>query len=319
MQERLLYHSFPRRDRNSAVEIDTGCKVLSLIRDAGLLLAPEIVKWQYSHADGTPPRKQEIQQTRVCFTELSPSELPRHAENFGHFALEFRIDVLKGLGAIPVFYIPQSGGVAETPAELGSIVVMQSIDAAALVMRLAQMKQDIEAAPSPTSGRRDWTFGSDTQKKFSLDVEETRRVIEALTYGLTPPAMLFHGLLGLLHLFYPADDVIHNDDLAYYRQREWRIGRNFAIRGEDVMRLPSAELIERVLNIDGAFWGDEFPRGSGSKKRRAEQLLVYPGIGGKRIIEAVNRVIVPPGAVERAKTIMQGLNSSPPVISLADI
>jgi hypothetical protein len=316
MQERFLYHSFPRRDRNSAVEIDTGCKVLSLIRDAGLLLAPEVVKWQYSHADGTSPRKQEIQQTRVCFTELSPSELPRHAESFGHFALEFRIDMLKGLGAIPVFYIPQ--GVAGTPAELGSMLVMQSIDAAVLAGRLAQVKQDIEAAPSVITARREWKFGSDTQKLFSLDVAETSRVIEALTYALTPPDMLFHGLMGLLYMFYPADDVSHDDALAYYRQREWRIARNFAIRGEDVMRRPSEELIKRALNIDATFWGDEFPRGSGSRRRRAEQLLVYQGIGGKRIIEMVNRVIVPPQAVERAQDILKGLNPPPPVVSLAE-
>jgi hypothetical protein len=318
-QERFLYHSFPRRSRNSTVEIDTGCKVLSLIRDAGLLLAPEMVKWQYSHADGTPPRTHEIQQTRICFTDLSPSELRRHAENFGHFALEFRIDALKSLGAIPVFYIPQPGASAEPPAEGGSIVVMQAIDAAVLIGGLARVKQDIEAASSSTSGRRDWLFGSDSQRLFSLDVAETRRAIEAFTYGLTPPDMLFHGLMALLYLFYPADDVIRNDELTYYRQREWRIGRNFAIRGEEVMRRPSAELIERVLNIDRAWWGEEFPRGSGSMERRVEKLLVYPGIGGKRIIEMANRVIVPQEAVERAKTILKDLNPSPPVISLADI
>src|SRR5271165_6017221 len=99
IEERFLYHSFPRRGSNSAVEIETGCKVLSLIRDVGLLLAPEAVKWQYTHADDTPPRIQEIWQRRISFTELLPSELPRHAETFGHFALEFRIDTLKSLGA----------------------------------------------------------------------------------------------------------------------------------------------------------------------------------------------------------------------------
>jgi hypothetical protein len=126
---------------------------------------------------------------------------------------------------------------------------------------LAQVKQDIEAAPSVITARREWKFGSDTQKLFSLDVAETSRVIEALTYALTPPDMLFHGLMGLLYLFYPADDVSHDDALAYYRQREWRIARNFAIRGEDVMRRPSEELIERALNIDATFWGRRISAG----------------------------------------------------------
>ena len=57
-KERFFYHSFPRRGSNTDAEIDKGCKILSLICNAGLLLAPEVVTWQYPHADGSPPRTQ---------------------------------------------------------------------------------------------------------------------------------------------------------------------------------------------------------------------------------------------------------------------
>src|SRR5260370_1024189 len=105
--ERYFYHSFPRRGRNENVEVEKGLKVLELIRDFGLLLTPEITAWEYPHADGSRPREMTMVQRRACFTELSPRELPRHASEFGHFALEFEVDTLKSLHALPVFYLPR--------------------------------------------------------------------------------------------------------------------------------------------------------------------------------------------------------------------
>jgi hypothetical protein len=319
MEERLLYHSFPRRNRNSATEIENGFKVLSLIRN-GLVLAPESLKWRYSHADGTPPRGHEIKQTRICFTELSPSELPKHAESFGHFALEFRFDTLKGLGAIPVFYIPQTSGEVGEGAELGSTAVMHLIDAMILVMRMRDMKKTLDRAAAASLIRLDdWEAGWQNPRMFSLDVAEGRQIIEALTYALTPPESLENAIAALLNLFYPADDVARNAALRYYRQREWRIFGNFAVKDEEVMRAPSSELIDRLLDIDAEFWGEEFPKGSGSGKRRAEEVFVYPGICGNPIIETVNRVIVPQEAVEKAKNILKVLKQPPPVVSLGSV
>ena len=88
IQERFFYHSFPRRGRDTQAEITKGCEILTSIRDFGLLLTPEITKWQYPHADGSPPREQQIPQRTACFTELSVAELQRHAKEFGNFALD---------------------------------------------------------------------------------------------------------------------------------------------------------------------------------------------------------------------------------------
>jgi hypothetical protein len=106
--ERYFYHSFPRRACDQEAETDVACSILEIIRDFGLLLAPESVKWQYEHKDGSPPRATQVLQRRVCFTELAPDELRGHARRFGHFALEFTVSTLKSLGAIPVFYIPRA-------------------------------------------------------------------------------------------------------------------------------------------------------------------------------------------------------------------
>ena len=181
-KKRFFYHSFPRRGSNTDAEIDKGCKILSLVCDEGLLLAPEVVKWQYPHADGSPPRTQTYIQRRACFTELAPADLSEHAEIFGRFALEFEIDVLKGMGALPVFYIPQA--TTREPSEinnLGSVLVNQMIDAAVLAMRMAELKTIADAAPDGT--RLNVTMGLNKFKDFSLHAKETRNTLEALNYG----------------------------------------------------------------------------------------------------------------------------------------
>jgi hypothetical protein len=164
--ERYFYHSFPRRSRSPAREIPSGLAILELIRDHGLLLTPEIAHWEYPHADGTPPRSASMIQRRVSFTELSPSELARHSENFGHFALEFEIETLKQLGAMPVFYVPHT---ADGAGSLGKTVVMQIIDAMRLIDRIARVVPILEQAPADLPALQ-VTFGmTDNQKAYNLN------------------------------------------------------------------------------------------------------------------------------------------------------
>jgi hypothetical protein len=106
IQERFFYHSFPRRGAATAAEIEKGKQILTAIRDFGLVLTPQLIEWSQQSL-GAPPRTLPILQKRVCFTELSPKELPGHTEKFGHFSLEFEIDTVRRLGAMPVFYVPQ--------------------------------------------------------------------------------------------------------------------------------------------------------------------------------------------------------------------
>jgi hypothetical protein len=282
--ERYFYHSFPRRGRETTAEIEKGCQILSMMRDFGLVMAPEIVKWQYDHADGSPPRTSEVLQQRVCFTELEPQELPRHAQKFGRFALEFTVPTLKSLGAIPVFYIPRAMSVPDGAEGAASTLVMQFIDAMILVMRIACVCEAIA-----TSGQREGTFPctlgfkESGNKTFNLDVGEATRVLEAFTHAITPPDMLLPALEGMLKFFYPADDVRRDEVLGYYREREWRIACNIAIRGVEMMQLPNAELIERLKALDRDFFGREFPPNSG--RSLAEGVFVLPGLGDKRILQ----------------------------------
>src|SRR5713101_4938638 len=102
LHERFFYHSFPRRGASTDAEAEKGKKILAAIRDFGLVLTPQFIEWSQPSL-GAPPRVLPILQKRVCFTELSLNELPGHAEKFGHFSLEFEIDRVRRLGAMPVF------------------------------------------------------------------------------------------------------------------------------------------------------------------------------------------------------------------------
>ncbi len=315
--ERFFYHSFPRRGHSTSKETEKGCKILSLICEAGLILAPEVVAWSHPHADGTPPRTAQVIQRRICFTELAPGELAEHAKEFGNFALEFDVHTLKRLGAMPVFYIPlATGDNTDGVRSLGSTLVLQSIDAMMLAMRLVELKKIVDDPSSPPSV--EIVLGNDRPQAFQLNVSETRKVLEALAYAITPADMMEHALTGLVSCFYPADNLRNDSALAYYRQREWRIAWNFAINDVDVMRRPCDELIARLLEIDADFFGRDFPTMS-DPRQLASEALVFPGIANKRIIEMVNRVVVPRAALASARTIVARFAPSIPVVCIEDV
>jgi hypothetical protein len=316
--ERYFYHSFPRRMRDTAAEIEKGCQILSLMRDVGLVMSPEIVPWGYEHADGSPPRTSEVLQQRVCFTELEPRELSRHGQKFGHFALEFTVPTLKSLGAIPVFYIPRAMSAATGAEGAANTLVMQFIDAMVLVMRINGVRSAI-AKSGQREGTFPCTFGFTESgcKTFDLDVGETTRILEAFMHAITPPEILLPALEGILKFFYPADDLRHDEVLGYYREREWRIAGNIAIRGVEMMRRPSTELVERLKALDSDFFGREFPPSSG--KCLAEGVFVLPGLENRRILQMVNRVIVPEAAVSKAQAILKDLPEAPAVAALESL
>jgi hypothetical protein len=330
--ERYFYHSFPRprRGKEQKGEVQKGLKILELIRDFGLLLTPEITVWEYPHADGSPPRKMEMVQRRACFTELSPRELPRHAREFGHFALEFEVDTLKSLHALPVFYIPRGN-----TSSLGQVLVIQLIDAMCLVDRIARTKQFIESTATSRS-RQNFEFGfSDRKRLFNIDIDELQRSIEGITYAITPPEMLSLGLEGTMNFFYfaDADQTRENSALKYYRQREWRIAGSIGGVGGELMGLPSSTLIDRLLALDSDFYGREFPRqgvvltnptltNRSFGNRLVDWVLVYQGIDERHIIGAARRVVVPREAIDGAKTILAKhfkKSSPPPVVAVEDL
>jgi hypothetical protein len=84
-----------------------------------------------------------------------------------------------------------------------------------------------------------------------------------------------------------------------------------------MMRRPSTELIERLKALDNEFFGREFPPNSG--KSLADGVFVLPGLENRRILQMVNRVIVPAAAVSRVQAILKDLPEAPAIASLESL
>lgn len=293
------------------------------IRDFGLLLTPQLIEWQQPSAGDAPPRILPVTQKRVCFTELSPHELPAHAERFGHFALEFDIDVVRCLGAVPVSYIPQPSKTAADGSAVGTGLLAIATDCWAVVQRMAFLDRTFKG-PIPVLEKFSMEVGFassvDGKGKYTLDRDKSKNFLAAIGHAVTPWTDLEHGAYGLLNFFHPTDNAKSDRTLEYYREREWRIAYSFALNLPDgsraeVMHVPTADERRRFVEIDPEFFDRTIRRDVGDVQT-LDASLVYPGLGGKRIIDVVRRVIVPALAVERAREVLAELESPPPVVSI---
>lgn len=327
--ERYFYHSFPRRGASMAEKTDKGCKILAAIRDFGLLLTPQLIEWQQPTSGGAPPRTIPVLQKRVCFTELAPPELPSHADRFGHFSLEFDIDVVRSLGAVPVFYIPQPSKIAVDGSAIATGLLAIASDCCAVMERMAFLDKTFRG-PTPVQEKLKVDFGfagspdgRGSRGKYTIDRDEAKNFLAAVGHALTPWTDLANGAYGLLNFFHPTDNAKVDSALEYYREREWRIASAFVLNLPDgsrveAMHLPTADERKRFMEIDPEFFGRTIRRDVGNVQT-LDAALVYPGLSGKRIINMVRRVIVPAFAVDRVREIFGELRRPPPVIAIDDV
>lgn len=115
-----LYHSFPRRATPKLD--DTYAKGLSILRSIlrfGLLVTPEVIKWQVRKS--VEPTL--VSQKRACFTALDSDDLNAHARVFGPFAIGFERKILEGIGATPVFYAPRDIESFKLKENIGSFYI----------------------------------------------------------------------------------------------------------------------------------------------------------------------------------------------------
>jgi hypothetical protein len=297
-----------------------GCQILASIRDVGLLLLPEYFEWHQPTTSGVP-RSFPVLQSRVCFTDLHPSELAQHAARFGEFSLEFDHSSLRALGAIPVFYIPQPMGSVRDGNGVGAALIAIATDARVAVQRMALLENCLNG-PVPVNPEIELNLGfvgsPNDMGNFRLSVPEAKNFLRAIGHGITPWMQLSDGLGALLNYFYPADDARHDKLLDYYRQREWRIACKFAVEGAEVLRAATEGERNRILEIDPAFFGRQITTDNGVVNA-LDHALLHAGIDGNAAIEMVRRVIVPEEAVEDVTRILAKLASPPPVIRTEDV
>ncbi|MFM0752613.1 hypothetical protein [Paraburkholderia strydomiana] len=320
MDQRFFYHSFPRRHGDhSDAAIEKGLKILAAIRDFGLFLTPEPIEWSQPLGDN-PPRLQPRLQRRVCFTELAPNELQRHAKTFGDFALEFDYSAIRSLGAMPVFYVPRAESGVQDGNLLGVGLTTALIDAEAIVQRMAFLERTFS---DPRCAERiavdiGWSENPDGRGVYDIDRVESQKLMAAACHATTPLPMLQGALEAMLNLFYPADNTKHGLDLDYYRQREWRIAFKIQLEGKELMQDLSEEATERAVDIDPQFFQRviSMPTVKGTV---AQLTWAYAGINGRSILQHCSRLIVPDGALDSARDLLTAVPNAPLVVTYSDL
>jgi hypothetical protein len=326
IQERFFYHSFPRRSASTASEIEKGKQILAAIRDFGLVLTPQFIEWSQPNL-GASPRTLPVLQKRVCFTELSPYELPGHAEKFGHFGLEFEIETVRRLGAMPVFYVPQPLSDATDGSLVGAALVAIATDLRAVVQRMAGLNEVLHGA-IPVSPKFNFDAGfagsPDGRSNFTIDRDEAKNFLAAIGHAVTPWTELRVGADALLNFFHPTDNKRADKALEYYQEREWRIACGLRLKGRDgqpdvdLLYLLTPEERRRLLEIDQEFFTRKVQTGTGEADT-LDLALVLPGLHSQRLIQMVRRVIVPAAAVKDTIELLSVLDHAPPVVSLDEI
>jgi hypothetical protein len=317
---RSFYHSFPRRLPSEAPDlfIARGLELLKGIKNIGLVLAPEVVEWRIPQVDGTM-KVIRNRQRRICFTELSESELSGHAQTFGPFSLEFRIEVLRQFGVLPVIYVPQMVEGDSLLSSFGPVIVWMfenaryTLDLLDQLSKLSDPQSALEVArrsnPQVASMDPNYTLtlqNHDEDKKIAQKFEVEARVVRGLlgylSYKTAPFDLMRGAIYAAQNLFYPTDDQINDRLLSYYRQREWRIIPGATVQGRSNARMATQVEREFLLGLNHRFWSREIKDDKGTF-RRVDEAHVIDEFQGKHISEFIGRIIAPLEALDEAREV----------------
>ena len=318
MDQRSFFHSFPRpRGETVADAMKKGLRVLELVMNFGLILAPETVVWRLPQVDGTD-REIEVEMCRICFTELGETELPAHSERFGAFALEFSISRLRQMRALPVIYMPQSVSADQGFSNAGSLLVAMLGHVKYTLDQLENLRRHTDEewvkanVVGATSIQDDAVFdlrntndSGSISATYKIPMNTTRDLLAFVGFQNAPMWMLRNSLEFLENLFYPTDNEESEELLVYYRQREWRIAPGLSVDGSTLERELTVEEKCRVIEVAPDFWTHEIRR-RGISLRRIDAAKIIDHLDGRPVHEQICSVIVPAGALDDAKRIVNG-------------
>jgi len=275
MPDYRLYHSFPRGAAPQEEE-RIGLATLDSLARIGLLLTPEITYWAESMNDGGSTRFASMTRS-ISFTYLREDELAEHAATFGRFAVEWEVSDLRKLGAMGVIYLPRNGGdLTDDYAGASESMLARLVDVQAVL-------EFIRDEPN-------------------IDIT-----------GVRPLDELIGALQAFVGLVAQTEPEEGDDPMAYYNEREWRIGqgaRHHAL-GELASELSTSEM-QAIADINPAFFRKEEEYRTGRSERIA-QCRVCRAFDGEPILATARRVIVPSSCSEAARSILDdaGLTDLP--------
>jgi hypothetical protein len=313
--DRHLYHSFPRprADEFEDATLERGLSILAFMKEAGLVLAPEVINWDVSVIGGGAEQLR-ILQRRACFTELSAAELAAHCAIFGPIALSFDIARLRGSGATPVIYVRQDGGENALSA-ISTFCVHGAYHIQHVLRRLQGLKElsdpalEARRVGTPVAPNYELTLQNTNPAgkvvaEYNVPASNVRHVLQHVGFSTIPFDHSIGVLNVFLNMFHPADDIHTGEPPRYYRQREWRL-----IAGDtNYDDWPSGRSLSdpemaRLQEIDSQFWSCELMV-DGVSRRRSALALVYDPVPNWNFFELVEAIFVPERALEPARAIV---------------
>jgi hypothetical protein len=304
-----FYHSFSRRSRNE----NSSLKVLDLMCKNGLLLTPEILIW----ADLIDPSKTHsttVEQKRICFTELSETQLADHSKIFGSFALEFPHDCFRKIGGMPVFYIRSkldSSGFYSDP------VSNHFLSNLSYPIRLLNSLVDAREYINNHNDGFGMTMVKDGSASYhDFDPEAAEAIGRYLTtleerLSIRKFIDVRNGIQTMSSLFYPTDNARSETPLGYYQQREWRI-----IGGIGQVYLASDEQIKELISLDEEFFGKKHDFISYGERIFASECAFLKLVENEHVLTYASRLLVPSDALASAREVLSSHGINLPVDAL---
>jgi hypothetical protein len=137
---------------------------------------------------------------------------------------------------------------------------------------------------------------------FQMSPGTIKNFLSYIGYGKSPFDLMTGALTLVQNLFYPTDDDIHDVQLEYYRQREWRLVEGLRVAGTSQSRLLTEREKETLLNIDERFWSKEIVYNE-VRFRRVDDAFVIDKFEGRDVTEMISAIIVPPEAYAEARNL----------------
>ena len=304
-----FFHSFPRR-RQSESETDAHHKGLQILRHIvanGIMLVPEIVTWH------DKSMMMSLCQLRFCLTALESSELQKHSKIFGDFSLEFSSSFIRKLGGMPVFYMPQALEVNGSFSGVGSSLIRAIEEIRHLLEMVSDLDSAINSKPDAmvVKARVLGAF-ADNQKEFvtqafDLDRDELKKTLEFLGAEKQSFQQLANWAVYMQNIIYPTDNQKLDQELSYYRQKEWRIVSGLGHASGQQDRELTKEEKRKLILLDEHFWKHELTHhlSSGLQKfRRVDRTRVIEKLEGRPIVEHLSAVYVPISILDEAQAIV---------------
>jgi hypothetical protein len=314
LHDRFFFHTFPRSGQSESPEatLNRALDILSFMKEAGLVLAPEIVKWELP-LQGGGVEHLSILQRRACFTELSIAELDRHAATFGPISLSFNIDKLRAAGLTPVVYVPQGTGIGSL-SQISNFCVKAAWHTRYVLDRL----QDLKIVSDPASAHEKFGYplspdatlqlqnkdpGGNLVANYTVPASNVDAVMKHIGYRNIPFDHSIGMLSVFLNIFYPTDNAYSGELLGYYRQREWRlIGGGLNFNNRPIGRGLTPTEIARLTAIDQRFWSRELML-DGALQTRSALAVIYDPVQNWNFFDLVENVFVPRSIEARARSI----------------